>query len=104
MTLLDFFKDEGEYQKIMDILVDRRTCDPGTHFVIDQKKGFKNNMACLLKVLHSKGFYKDNRKPTSNEIQIILKNTFALELGIDTIKRADPLLTQFDYIPISLSL
>jgi hypothetical protein len=101
LTLLDFFKDKDEFKKVMDILVERGTCQPGTYFLIDNKAGLKTEIALLLKVLHSKGYYKDNRKLKNREIQIILKNTFALDVGIDTIKRAEPSTKSFTFIPDS---
>ncbi len=87
-TLSQVFKDESEYMKVMDLLVNEKYCDEETHIWIDEKTNTKKILATLIKQLHSKNYYKTNLK--NNEVKSIAKNTFRIDMGIDTVKQTKP--------------
>lgn len=95
------FISTSEYNKIMAILVRRKLCQKNTFIWIDCKKGTLSMLASLIKHLHSKGYY--HTKPTNDEVKSIAKNTFKIDMGIDTVKRANLDDFDFSFIPESNS-
>ena len=87
-TLVEWFATPGKYPLIMGLLVERGLCQLGTYLWIDRSAGAKTAVAMLIKYLHAQGFYTDNTVPPNKEIIIIAKQTFGVEMGIDTVKRA----------------
>ncbi len=62
----------------------------------DKKKGYKSVLICILKNLQLKGYYKGDIILT-NEIYLrIAKNTFKVQIEINTAKKVDA-----DYIDTS---
>lgn len=94
LTLLELFENTSKYNHVMNLLVEKGYCQADTFIWKDAKKGNKGYLAAILKYLHSQQYYKNNLRPTSEQIQSIAKNTFGWEMGIDTIKRSNP--EQFD--------
>lgn len=82
----DFFQDEAGYNKVIKRLAEKEYINPETVVWIDYAKGYKWLSAGLLKYLHSIGYLKV--KMTNDEIQNILKNTFKIDVSLDSIKKA----------------
>ena len=87
LKLSDIFKAK----KLYDEIIKKLSVDyigSKTKIWKDQKGGSLRLLASLIKYFHTKGFYKDNYKPSNEEIKIIARNTFGIELSIDTVKKA----------------
>lgn len=82
----DFFQDESGYGKTIKRFAEKGYINPETLVWIDHGDGYKSTASGLLKYLHSIGYLKV--KMTNNQILNILKNTFKIDVGIDTIKKA----------------
>lgn len=83
-----FFATTKKYKTVMDLLVEKGHCQPDTYIWKDEKNGNKSFLAAILKYLHKQGYLKDNKKLSNQQIQLIAKNTFGWEIGLDTIKKA----------------
>lgn len=96
--LKSLFTDIDKYTEVMQILADNGYIYKETGYWIDKDKGYKSFLASLLKKhLYAKRYLK--RNPNNNEVVLICKNTFGVELGIDTVKTADVNITQYNFIP-----
>jgi len=95
-TLPQSFKNEYEYKKVMDLLVNEKYCNEETFIWIDEKKGWKKLLASLIIHLHSKGYCK--RRLSNPEVISIAKNTFQIDMGEDTVKHAKGSDYKFDFI------
>jgi len=99
LMLSYIFESISKYNYIMNVLVAKKYCQPNTFIWKDEGKGNKGFLAAILKYLHKQQYYKDNKRPSIEQIKAISKNTFGWEMSIDTIKKAKP--DQFDlsFIP-----
>ena len=97
IQLSDLFQNNESYEKIMDILVNKGHCQPITFIWKDEKKGSKSILASLIKNLHAKGYLTE--KPSNDLILGIAKNTFGIDLKIDTVKQSKADKYIFKYIP-----
>jgi hypothetical protein len=88
LTLSGRFEYTSRYKKVMQLLVDNGMCQAGTYVWIDYGPGSKGLVAGLIKHLHAQGFYIDDRLPSNKELLRIVKNTFGIEISIDTAKKA----------------
>jgi hypothetical protein len=104
LTLLDLFESVSKYKYIMNLLVDKGYCQPNTYIWKDEMKGNKGLLAAIIKYLHKQGYYKNNKKPTNEQIILIAKKTFGWELKIDTVKRANPNNFDLSFIPQSSTI
>ncbi len=104
LRLSNMFKTEELYKGIMDLLVKEKYCQPLTHIWKDEKKGNKSLLVAIIKYLHKHGYYKENECPTNKQIQIICKNTFALQVGIDTINKVKYNSFDLSFIPVAPSV
>ena len=102
--LSEAFESISKYQYIMNLLVERQYCHPHTFIWKDDGKGNKELLAAIIKQLHSLGYYKENCRPTNEQIRIIAKNTFGWEVAIDTIKKAKPGHFDLTFIPIASTI
>jgi len=84
--LKDLFKDEANYTKIIDILVDNGFIEKDTLIWKDETNGIGQFVAGLIKVLYYKGYL--NKKPTNKVIPIISKNTFQTVFSQSTSEKA----------------
>jgi hypothetical protein len=74
LTLDKVFEDIPKFHKIMEKLVENVYCQPNTYNWIDLKGGYKSTIVFLLKKhLHAQRYYKENKRLTNKEIQIIAK-------------------------------
>jgi len=99
LKLIDIFEDSSRHNSIMKLLVEKGFCQPNTFIWKDEKKGNKGYLAAILKYLHSQGYYKDNKRPTIEQIQEIASNTFGWSMSIDIIKKTKPEEFELDFIP-----
>lgn len=89
LKLSDVIKDDDTYNKIMQALTVKH-CDPVTHQWIDYDNGKKGLLAAVLNHLHFMQCYKNNKRPKAIQMLIISKNTFGVEMSIDTIHHSRP--------------
>ena len=88
----------------MDLFVKKGYCQPNTFIWKDQGKGNKGLVAAIIKCLHKQGYYRSNRNPNNTQIILISKNTFGLELSIDTVKKAKPDNFDLKFIPLASTI
>ncbi len=98
LMLTDILKKTSYWSYLKDELAKRSLIDINTGIANDEKKGNISLFIALVKHLHSKEYYVDNKKPTNNEVLIILKNTFGITCGIDSCKRTKGTDHIFDFI------
>ena len=99
LTLESVFTDKAQYNNIMQILVEQKFCHEGTFIWTDLKKGYKNLIASILKYLHFQYYYNSKTGLSNEQIRQIALNTFHVEIAIDTIKHADPVKLNLNFIP-----
>lgn len=99
LTLESVFADPYQYNCIMQILVEKKFCQPGTFIWIDLKKGYKTFIANLLKYLHFQNYYQNRAGLSNLQIQQIALNTFHVDIALDTIKHAEIRNSKFKFIP-----
>ncbi|MGP8216482.1 MAG: hypothetical protein ACLQQ4_13015 [Bacteroidia bacterium] len=102
--LSDIFSDEAKYKYIMNLLVDKGYCQKETFIWKDGKKGNKGLLAAIIKQLHPQGYYKDNKKPSNEQIQEIAKNTFGCEISISTIEKSNSTTYDVSFIPLAATI
>lgn len=85
LNIEELFKKQSEYQYIRQILIENNHINSVTNIWIDSKKGNLAFLVCLIKSLFPLGYLK--QKPTHKQIQIIAKNSFKIDIGMDTIKK-----------------
>ncbi|WP_111627051.1 hypothetical protein [Larkinella arboricola] len=93
-----YFEHTSKYKIVMELLVERKYCQAGTYIWIDTAPGFKSTVVILIKHLHAQGFFKNKKKPSNQEIVIVAQNTFGVQLSIDSVKKAQPSSSHFDFI------
>jgi len=98
------FDSISKYKKIMDILVSNKFIASNTYIVTDERKGSKSILVAIIKDLHGKGYYRDNIKPSNEEIQMICKNTFGLKISESTTKKAKPDNFDLSFIPFASTI
>ncbi len=98
--LVDYFEHESKYITIMNLLVENKLCTPDTHIWVDTKSGYKSIIVRLIRHLHAMGFYKKNKMPSGEEMVLIAKNTFSVDLKYDITKsrHSSPSISDFKYI------
>jgi hypothetical protein len=96
-TLFEAFIDPIKHQRILNILVNKQLCNTGNNCWIDTKE----KLIDLFRYLHKQGYL--SRKLTHNEMIIISKNTFAVDVSKSTL-RPKPGKVDFPYIPIASTL
>jgi hypothetical protein len=84
-TLGEACKGTIEINKAKEWFIMVGFCDSETFMWKDQKKGSKTMLVNYIKDLHFKGYSK---KLSHNEIKSVAKNSFGVDIGIDTIKKA----------------
>ena len=95
------FEHISKYKKVMEILVSRSLVEPTTYIWKDESKGNKAYLAAFIKDLHAKGFYKNNTRPTNEQIRQICKTSFGWDVGIDTVKHTKASDFDFTFIPMA---
>jgi hypothetical protein len=96
LELSGFFKSVEKYNFIINLLVEKKLIDRVSLAWLDERKGL---LAAIIKELHKKRFYKENRKPTNPQIKKVCMNTFAIDISIDTVKKSHPKDFFINYIP-----
>lgn len=104
ITFDKLFDKTSKCKIILDILVKEKYVCPGTYIWKDEQKGNKKLLTALIKDLHGKGYFKDNVRPTNEQIKSICKNSFGWDIGIDTIKRSKPDDFSFSFIPLASTI
>lgn len=99
LKLSDVFESPTKYKLIMDLLVKKSFCQKDTFIWRDSKGGSKTLLISILKHLHALGYYKDGKRLKEEQIKIISKNTFSVELSSSTIKKAKVDLTGLAFLP-----
>jgi len=102
--LLSLFQDVSKYKKIMNILADKSLIEHNTELWKDEGKGSKGYLVSLIKNLHLKQYFKEDKKPSNEQIKVICKNTFGIEISIETIKRIRENSFDFQFIPYSSTI
>lgn len=87
IQLYDIMIKMSYWTYIREYFAQQDDIDKNTGFVKENKRGNIQYFIALVKHLHSKGFYLDNKKPSNQEIVIILKNTFGLTTTLNTCKQ-----------------
>jgi hypothetical protein len=83
--LKELFEYPEKYPKVMELFVGKYI-DKDTHHYIRTRAGHKREIVHLILLLHLKGYYEKQRRPTNKEIQQIAQNTFGVTIKNDTIK------------------
>jgi hypothetical protein len=104
LKLSDVFGDVIKYYSIMNLLVERCHCQEHTFLWKDEIGGNKGFLIAIIKDLHSKGYYRNNKKLTTEEIKTIAQNTFGLSISKDTIKHTKTVNFDLSFIPIASTL
>jgi len=86
IDLIDLFEDVNRYHRVMAMLAGKYI-DKDTHLYIRKHAGHKKEIVQLILCLHVKGYFKNNKRPTQNEIKQIAQKTFGVTIGPDTIKQ-----------------
>lgn len=88
-TLKEIFISEDAFNDIMKRLSDNGFTDE--ELWVEKRKGYKSIIIALIYHLGSKGYYKDGvlSIPDNSTIQSIAKDTFGVEIKVDTIKGAN---------------
>lgn len=102
--LVSLFEHTSKYKAIMGILENEEKIQNSNNFWRDLQNGHKTELASLIKHLQIKGYYKENKMPSENEIKAICKNTFGIDVGLSTIQHAKPTNFPFKYIPFATTL
>jgi hypothetical protein len=101
-TINDFlglFEKKENYDSIIKILAQQGYIDEHTCIWIDEKKGNKAILICILKYLKQKGYFKKDLAIKSETYKAIAKNIFRVDVGIDHIKRVKPDEYDMTFIP-----
>ncbi len=98
------FESISKYKTIMELLVSKKYVSPHTYVWMDDTKGNKGYLAALVKDLHGKGYYKDKKRPSNEQIKKICKESFGWEVGIDTIKKVKAKNFDFKFIPVASTI
>jgi hypothetical protein len=98
------FDSIAKYKKVMEILVSKMLIHSHTYIWKDESKANKSYLAALIKDLHGKKYYKNDIKPTNEQIEAICKNSFGWSVGIDTIKRTKATDFDFSFIPLASTI
>ncbi|MEI7501573.1 MAG: hypothetical protein WCK84_14140, partial [Bacteroidota bacterium] len=104
MYLKDAFEISSNYIFIMNLLVDKKRCQPKTFVWKDKKKGYKGFLGALIKDLHLKGYFKENKELEYSEIKLVAHNTFGVLISMDTIKRAEVDPAFLNFIPYASTI
>ena len=106
LFLFDIFESSSKYSFIMNLLIEKGHCQTGTHIWKDEGKGNKGLLVAILKHLHTQQYYKENKRPTAEEIKEIAHNTFGSDISIDTIKKTKPIQIEYSltFIPSASTL
>lgn len=103
LTLIDVFADKKLYPTIMDLLVENNYCFEKTYAWKDTDSGYKGMIVYFIKILDVK-LYLD-RKLTSEEIKVIILNTFGFSISLRQIQNIKVLKDKevfFSFIPPNL--
>ena len=97
LKLEKLFKNISAYQGIIKILADENLIDINTYKAKTGRgtKGTKERLSGVIKDLHPKGYL--TRRPSDDEIRIMLQNTFDLEVSIDTITHCNSEIIKIPY-------
>jgi hypothetical protein len=98
----ELFTHTSKYVKVKEILIEEGLCDEISFRWVDTGSGYKQLIVGLLKRLNELGYY--DKMPTNEEIKIISENTFGVEIGIDTIKKAKSNRGNLKFIPYADTL
>jgi len=85
LKLIDLFEDVNKYHRVMETLTGKYI-DKDTQLYTKTRTGHKKEIVQLILSLHVKGYYKKNKKPTSQEIELIAQNTLGVTISPATIK------------------
>ncbi len=93
------FKDENDYDKIMDLIIEKEYCYHDTHKWCDKKRGYKQTIAGMIYQLHFKGYFED--PITATIIESIAKSEFNEDLSLRIIKYSakKDFKQEFSFIP-----
>ncbi|HRZ75747.1 MAG TPA: hypothetical protein P5248_00150 [Bacteroidales bacterium] len=93
------FKEQEDYESVIQLLINQKFIDKESRIWVDTNKGNKALLAAVIKHLHTKGYYTENRRPSLNLIHAICMHSFGWEVSIDTIKKANPAKFDLSFIP-----
>ncbi len=84
-SLKDIFISDEAYTKIMDQLVKDKLIDEKSYEWINKEKGHKTKVVALLYHLYYNHYFKCDQMPSPQQIQLLAKKGFNIEIGIRTI-------------------
>lgn len=102
--LASYFEYTSRYTCIINLLISKNKIEQGTNIWADCGNGHKGYCASMIKNLHTKGYFTNNDKPSTEEIRIMCKLTFGLDLSKSLVDRAKPDSHNFDFIPVASTL
>lgn len=82
------------YEELQKWFIDQKLCDPDTFAWLGGKHGGASQLILYLKDLYKKGYGKQLKH---QEIVYIAKNTFLIDIDINTVKR--PVLKNYPELP-----
>ena len=104
-NLSELFENVSTYNSLMNLLVQKGYCEAGTYKWKDQGKGYKGLAAAIIKCLKPRGYFKPEITTLSNDSVVYLcKNSFQIDVGIDTVKRANSGKFEVSFIPPATAL
>ena len=93
----DYFSHTLLHEKVIEALVKARLIEPDTYTANERLTGVK--FAQIMRVLHKRGYFIDNKKPSADEQVSIAKSAFKLDIKVSSINNAIKVQGGFDYIP-----
>ena len=102
-SLVSLFDSTSKYQEVMKILEGKELLYPNNYWK-DTRTGCKTFLAALIKDLKFKGYYKDNKGPTADQIVAICKNTFGINISKGTVDRAKASDKDLGIIPFATTI
>ncbi len=87
LTLEMVFGNSLKWQYIIELLVSHDIVERDTYIWKEYKNSNKGTIISLLKILHTRGYYRDNKALKNIEIRDIALNTFGIDISVSHIKQ-----------------
>lgn len=87
VTFIELFKKVSDYNAVMDILAKEGLVNKTSGVWVDTGGGKKSYLIAILTHLRELGYYKHDIKIEGKTFQDVCKNSFQIEVAIDTIKK-----------------
>lgn len=99
-TLTEIFTSNDAYKKVMDKLIEEELIDKTSLEWTNFSTGYKSKIAALLYHLYYNKYFNCTKIPTPEQIKILAKNDFKVDIAIRTIKdkKINDLRKEFSFI------